>query len=310
MSNNKITPSVSNETNPLRTVVLGLPDSPGANPTLEQTYDAKSYEAVLNNTYPTPADIEREMGGLLAVLQKHNVQVLRPRNIPDCNQIFARDVAFTIDQTLFVSNMIPDRAQEIEAFDVLFDQVNPGQIEHLPAQVRAEGGDVLLYNDILFVGQAPKGEFGHFKTTRTNPQAIDFFREAFPHKTVIPVPLIKHDQDPARSVLHLDCAFQPVGSGKAVLYPQGLADASQHGLFYEIFGRENIFEVTPQEAYYMNTNFVSLSPDTVIIEAGAQRLKNHLEQAWHLTVETVPYAQISKQGGLLRCSTCPIVRAR
>ena len=58
----------------------------------------------------------------------------------------------------------------------------------------------------------------------------------------------------------------------------------------------------------MNTNIFSISPDTVISEQNFVRLNKHLREAWGMTVEEVPYAEISKQGGLLRCSTMPLVR--
>lgn len=301
-------PHVSNETGRLRAVVLGLPQDGGKIPLLEETYDAKSYESVATKTYPTQSAIDLEMSTLLAVLERYRVDVFRPTNIPGVNQIFARDVAFVIEDLLFVSNIIQDRAQELEAFQPIFNQIHPQHVVRMPNKVRVEGGDVVLYNDIVFVGQSPEGAFGLFKTSRTNQYALDLLKDFFPHKDIIPVPLIKHDQDPYRSVLHLDCAFQPVGTDKAILYPSGLVDKNQVGLFYEIFGKDNLFEVSSQEAYHMGTNFVSLSPQVVIIEAGGTRLKEHLEKEWGMTVETVPYKEISKQGGLLRCSTCPIIR--
>lgn len=33
-----------------------------------------------------------------------------------------------------------------------------------------------------------------------------------------------------------------------------------------------------------------------------------METEWGLTVERVPYHEISKMGGLLRCSTLPLIR--
>ena len=41
--------NVRNETSTLKAVVLGQPGSIGKVPTLEETYDAKSYESVLHN---------------------------------------------------------------------------------------------------------------------------------------------------------------------------------------------------------------------------------------------------------------------
>ena len=38
------------------------------------------------------------------------------------------------------------------------------------------------------------------------------------------------------------------------------------------------------------------------------RMNNHLRNEWGITVEEIPYREISKMGGLLRCSTLPLVR--
>lgn len=301
-------PHVTNETNKLRKVVLGLPHSIGSVPTLAETYDAKSYEAVQNNTFPAQSDIIKEMDALLTVLKKYDVEVLRPNPLDNYNQVFARDVAFTIDNTLFVSNLIPDRALETDAFSTIFESIADGHLEHLPEAVHSEGGDVILYDDILFVGTYLRDDYSSYKTARTNQYAIDFFKERFPHKTIVPVELCKHDSDPKRSVLHLDCAFQPISNKRALIYPQGFLNHSDIDLMTEIFGKDNLFEVTQEEAYYMNTNVFSLSPDVVITEEKFTRLNQHLRENWNMTVETVPYAEISKMGGLLRCSTMPLVR--
>ena len=51
---------VVNETARLREVVLGWPESNGPVPTLEETFDSKSYESVKNGVYPTEQAIVRE----------------------------------------------------------------------------------------------------------------------------------------------------------------------------------------------------------------------------------------------------------
>lgn len=306
---NPIHPHVTNETAVLKVVVLGLPNSLGPTPTLEQTYDATSYQSIQQGIYPLEADICTEMDYLHAVLKREGVEVLRPRLLQDYNQIFARDVAFTIDNHLFVSNMIDDRSAEVEAFAPIFEQVEQSSIVHLPEGLHIEGGDVLLYDDYLFIGSCAEGNYERYKTARTNQAAIDFFRAYFPNKKVIALPLIKHDQDPVRSVLHLDCAFQPIAKGKAVVYPEAFVNPEDYALIESIFGSENLFVVTPEEARSLATNFVSLSPDKVLTEERFDRLNAFLSNEWRMTVIPIPYYEVSKQGGLLRCSTCPLLRA-
>ena len=305
----RIIPHVTNETARLRAVVLGLPDSLGPIPTLQETYDAKSYEAVSRGVFPSESDVRHEMQCVLEVLERYDVRTLRPAPLTDYNQVFARDVAFTIDDTVFISNLIPDRERETEAFaSSIFPLIDPAHIETLPEAVHTEGGDVLLYDDILFIGAYFGADYSSFKTARTNRYAIDFFRERFPHKRIVPIELRKHDHDPAQSVLHLDCAFQPVSRGRALIYREGFLHQRDVALVAEICGQDNLFGVTPEEAYYMSTNVVSLSPEALISDRHFTRLNAHLREAWGMTVEEVPYQEISKMGGLLRCSTMPLIR--
>ena len=88
---------VQNETSRLRAVVLGLPQSNGPAPSLAETYDSKSFESVKNGVYPTQEAITAEMGAFEKILRKYDVDVLRPRLVHNCNQIFSRDVGFVID---------------------------------------------------------------------------------------------------------------------------------------------------------------------------------------------------------------------
>ena len=104
---------VKSETGRLREVVLGLPDSNGPVPKLRETFDAKSYESVLKGIYPKQEDITREMNAFEAVLLKYGVKVYRPELVKNCNQIFARDVGFVIDDKIIVSPTIPYTARSI-----------------------------------------------------------------------------------------------------------------------------------------------------------------------------------------------------
>lgn len=303
-----IKPHVCNETDSLHCVVVGLPHSLGTPPTLEETYDARSYRAVEEGNYPIESDIVEEMEQLATTLEREGIEVLRPTLIPDYNQLFARDVAFTIDEELFIANMIPEREKEILAYREVFSRIPDEQIVHLPKEVHAEGGDIMLYNDILFMGVTPDKDFDHYKMARTNEAAIRYFTSHFPQKKVIPLQLKKHDSNPEKGVLHLDCAFQPVGRGKALYYPQGFARQEEVELIESIFGKENLFAITAEEAFNLTTNIFSISPNRIIVENEFHRLRAHLENEWNISTISIPYYEISKQGGLLRCSTCPLIR--
>lgn len=300
--------NVKNETSTLKAVVLGQPGSIGNVPVLQNTYDAKSYESVLNGIYPTEESIYKEMSAFEKILLKYNVQVFRPWTLENCNQVFARDVAFVIDDKIINSNIIPDREDEKEAYEVIYDQIAYNKIFNLPEKAHVEGGDVVLNNDVVFVGICTAENYAQLKSARTNLYAFNFLKEILPSKTFIPLELNKHDTDPRRGVLHLDCAFMPVGDGKALIYKDGFRFEKDYFLLLDMFGRENIFEITQQEMYCMNTNVFSISPSVIVSEQHFTRLNDHLEQQWGITVERVPYSEIAKMGGLLRCSTLPLIR--
>lgn len=299
---------VVNETSTLKAVVLGQPGSLGGVPKLENTYDPKSYESVLKNVYPTEEAVYKEMMSFEKILLKYDVQVFRPWTLENCNQVFARDVAFVIDDKIINSNIIPDREDEKEAYEVIYDQISYNKIYNLPEKAHVEGGDVVLYNDIVFVGLYTADDYPLLKSARTNLYAFNFLKELFPDKTFIPIELIKHDTNPYKSVLHLDCAFMPVGNEKAIVYPGGFKHQKDYYTILDIFGKENIFEITRQEMYAMNSNVFSISPEVVVSEQNFTRLNDFLENSWAINVEKIPYAEISKMGGLLRCSTLPLKR--
>lgn len=299
---------VQSETSRLRAVVLGLPTSPGPTPTLDQTFDSKSYESVLHGVYPTEEDIIHEMDAFEAVLRKYDVDIYRPRPVPGCNQVFSRDVGFVIDDKIIVSNIIPDRQEEIDAYEDIYRQIHYKQIYNLPESVHVEGGDVILYNDIIFLGQYDFPDYSQVKTARTNRLAVDYLKMIFPDRTIIPLNLLKSDTDPYHGILHLDCTFMPVGKDKAIIYKRGFMNPRDADHLVEMFGKENVFEITAEEMYYMNSNIFSISENVVVTEEHFSRLNKHLREKWGMTVETVPYREISKMGGLLRCSTLPLRR--
>jgi N-dimethylarginine dimethylaminohydrolase len=57
----------------------------------------------------------------------------------------------------------------------------------------------------------------------------------------------------------------------------------------------------------MNCNFLSIDTNTVVSEKSFTKLNNWL-QSFDIVVEEINYKEISKQGGLLRCSTLPLIR--
>ena len=300
--------NINNETGRLKSVVLGQPVSMGADPTLEESYDAKSYHTIQQGVYPKEEDIIHEMTEFEKVLKKYDVEVIRPDIIKDYNQVFARDVAFVIEDKMILSNLIPDRADEQEAYSKIFEQVEWRKIINLPDTAHIEGGDVIVWNDFLLIGTCFSEDYRNFKTARTNEYAIEILKEYFPKKRIIDLELKKNDTVPYEGILHLDCTFNPVGKDKCIIYKDGFVDESDYRLILDIFGEENCFHVTKEEMFEMNPNIFSISPEVVVSDVAFTRMNRHLQDVWNIKVEEIPYREISKMGGLLRCSTMPLVR--
>ncbi|MEX0273167.1 MAG: dimethylarginine dimethylaminohydrolase family protein [Flavobacteriaceae bacterium] len=298
---------IKDEVSPLKAVVLGTAESCGPTPLPEEAYDPKSLEHILAGTYPKEKDMIPEMEAFANVFQKHGVQVFRPNVLEDCNQIFSRDIAFVIDDKLIKANILPDREREVDAILHVLDKIDGDKIIVPPEEVHVEGGDVMPWNEYLFVGTYTGEDYPDFITARTNGRAVEFLRKAFPHKKVKSFELRKSNTDPKENALHLDCCFQPLGKGKAILHRNGFLVEEEYQWLVNFFGKEHVFEITKDEMYQMFSNVFSISPEVVVSEQNFHRL-NHWLREQGFTVEEIPYAQIAKQEGLLRCSTLPLVR--
>jgi N-dimethylarginine dimethylaminohydrolase len=304
---NRLNLNVHNETSRLRAVVLGTARSNGPVPELKDAYDPKSREHIIAGTYPKNEDMVVEMEAVAAVFEKYEVQVFRPEQIEDCNQIFTRDIGFVIDNIFVKANILPDREEELEAIQYILDQIASDHVIRPPEEVHVEGGDVMLYNDYIFVGTYRGADYADYIIARTNEEGVEWLRDTFPDKKVISFNLRKDNLDPYNNALHLDCCFQPVGTDKCILYKGGFLQEEEYEFLVDLFGKKNCFEITQEEMYHMNSNVFSIAPDVVISERNFTRLNAWL-RSHNITVEEVPYAEISKQEGLLRCSTLPLIR--
>jgi N-dimethylarginine dimethylaminohydrolase len=299
--------NIKNETSRLRVVVLGSAVNNGPTPMANEAYDPKSLEHILANTYPIEADMVIEMEAFNTVFQKYGVTVLRPDMIENYNQIFTRDIGFVIDDTFIKSNILPDRERELDAIQYVIDQMNPLKVVRPPEEVHIEGGDVMLWGDYVFVGTYKGSDYSSYITARTNWQGVDFLRELFPNKIVKEFDLVKSKIEARDNALHLDCCFQPLGKNKGIIYKNGFREEADYMFLVELFGKENLFHISREEMYHMNSNVFSIDTNVVVSEKNFTRLNNWLRENGFV-VEEIPYSEIAKQEGLLRCSTLPLVR--
>ena len=183
--------NIENEYSRLKTVILGIADDLGVPPKESDAYDPRSLYHIKNNSYPIEDDLLREVDSFHNKLIKHNVDVIRPDNINNCNQIFARDLGFVISNLFFLSNIVPNRHDELKGIDDTLNNLDVGVIK-LPEFMHIEGGDVIVHNDKVFIGTYIEDDYSSLITARTNYSSIDYLKSMITSLSLI------HISEPTR----------------------------------------------------------------------------------------------------------------
>lgn len=279
----------------------------GTLPNIQDLYDPSSKKYLLAGAFPKKLDLQKALTDLEQVFLRYGVTVLRPDGVADCNQIFARDLGFVVDDIFVRANIIPHREKELLGLASLLAQIPISKQLMFPKEVHIEGGDVIVHNKYIYVGFSTSPNYAKLLTARTNKAAVFALRKAFPNKKVKPFELIKSNTVPHKNALHLDCCFQLIGDSFAITCPEGFAKIEDYNWLVTHFGTNNIFEVSPVEMSKMMCNVVSISPTVAVSNKSFTRLNTWLRQRG-ITVEEVDFNEIGKQGGLFRCVTLPLFR--
>ena len=298
--------NIENEYSELKTVILGIADDLGVPPQESDAYDPRSLYHIKNNSYPIEDDLLRELDNFYNKLLKHNVDVIRPSNINNCNQIFARDLGFVISNLFFLSNIVPNRYDELKGIDDTLNNLDVGVIK-LPEFMHIEGGDVIVHNDKVFIGTYIEDDYSSLITARTNYSSIDYLKSMITSKEIIPLELNKSNTDIYKNTLHLDCCFQTISNDKAIICPDGFKNKKDVEYLINYFGQKNTFIATSEETFELTSNVLVISPDVIVTRLKSDRLNSWLENIGVL-VEKVNYSNVSKMSGLFRCSTLPLNR--
>ncbi|OIJ21396.1 hypothetical protein BKP45_01040 [Anaerobacillus alkalidiazotrophicus] len=227
---------------------------------------------------------------------KHFAQVLRDNNIdvillPPAKkfpeQVFTRDIGFTLGHTIFVADMANNirrgeeqilkdwlKGEEVSYYNIIGDQI--------------EGGDVIIDGGMIYVGISD----------RTNEAAIAHLTRLLPSFTIITVPF-------QNKYLHLDCIFNILSPSEALIYP-GVIDKKKEEL---IASRYELIEVTKEEQFTLGTNVLSIGNKKVISLPVNKNVNNELRKRGYEVIE-VDITEIIKSGGSFRCCSMPLVREK
>lgn len=219
-------------------------------------------------------------------LKNHDVDViLLPYHKKYPEQVFTRDIGFTLGQTIFVANMATDvRAGEE---NVLKQWLEDEEISYYNlVEELIEGGDVVIDRDTVYVGLS----------NRTNQKAADQLQRLLTDFHIVTIPFKER-------YLHLDCVFNVVSPDVALIYPKALSQKE-----IDIFAsRYDLIEVSEEEQFQLGTNVLSIGNKRLFSLPVNTNVNNQLRKRGFEVIE-VDITEIIKSGGSFRCCTLPILR--
>ncbi|RDW17154.1 hypothetical protein CWR48_14615 [Oceanobacillus arenosus] len=250
-------------------------------------------EEVINNTqqHYLTNNIDTEIAVLQHVnfintLKANGTEVIQLDATEKLNeQVFTRDIGFTIGSIFFVSSMKeamrkPEKAvlkEWLKTENIPFQSVNNSSIE---------GGDVIVDNRNILVGISD----------RTSRTAITVLQSMLPDYNITPIPLRK-------DILHLDCVFNIISSDTALIYRPSI-DSDMYAQLKQSY---RLIEVTEEEQFKMGPNVLSIGDKKIISLPENKRLNQVLMQAGYQIIE-IEFSEIIKSGGSFRCCTLPLNR--
>lgn len=219
-------------------------------------------------------------------LQKNEIEViLLPYHKKFPEQVFTRDIGFTLGQTIFVAKMAHDvRKGEEEVLIQWLD--DEGFSYYNLAEDKIEGGDVIIDRQTIYVGLS----------NRTRQQAIDHLQSLLNQFEVITIQF-------KEKYLHLDCIFNVVSPDVALIYPPALTKED-----IDLFSsRYDLIEVSEEEQFKLGTNVLGIGNKKIFSLPVNKQVNKQLRNHGFEVIE-VDITEIIKSGGSFRCCTLPVLR--
>lgn len=199
-------------------------------------------------------------------------------------QVFARDIGFIIDGILFISNMTDSvRKSETEVLKSLAKNHN---IKTHVMQNQAEGGDIIVHHNIIFIGQS----------NRTNAAAVDEISSVLKDNK-LNYDLIKVSF--TLSKIHLDCVFNVLDENTCIITG-------------DVFEPENVtrhfskvIQIPDEDSNLLASNVVQLGNKKIL--CSNSNFSNILNTNGYNSV-FIDFSEIMKCNGSLGCCVFPIYR--
>ncbi|GAA0329714.1 dimethylarginine dimethylaminohydrolase family protein [Bacillus carboniphilus] len=228
----------------------------------------------------------RQHQDFVATLKSQGIDVvLLPPDEKFPEQVFTRDIGFTLGQTTFVAEMAHDvrkgeeqslkkwlEDEEISYYNLVGDHI--------------EGGDVIIDRNTIYIGLS----------NRTNIESIQHLQSLISDYEVVAVPFTE-------KYLHLDCVFNIISPNEALFFP-GAFTKKEIDL---LSSRYNLIEVTEKEQFRLGTNILSIG-NKKIISLPVNKLVNMELRNRGFEIIEVDITEIIKSGGSFRCCSMPLLR--
>jgi N-dimethylarginine dimethylaminohydrolase len=230
----------------------------------------------------------RQHQRLVEILREEGVEVELVPPVPGLPyQHATRDVGLVVGETIVVSR-IKEETRQLESQITEPVLQKYGLRVLTPDRGFVEGGDVIVDNGRLWVGVGG----------RTDEWGAEFLHRTFGRDyDVIPLHF-------GARYTHLDTLLGVLNGGHAIVYEPAFEAASLQRI------REaypSIISLTDKEQTNAGANVLCLSPDKIISIAENTTVNKRLVQLG-FEVVTLPYSEIIKSGGSVRCDTLPLER--
>ncbi len=200
-------------------------------------------------------------------------------------QVFTRDIGFTLGDIVFVSSMGSDIRSGEE--NILKSWLDEQHLSYTPfSGYSVEGGDIIIDRDIVYIGISG----------RTSKKALEHISQSLSEYTVQPIPIDK-------SYLHLDCVFNVISPTEALVFSPALREEELNFLSK----RYELIEVSKEEQFTMGTNVLSIGNKKIFSLPCNKQVNEQLRNRGYEVVE-VDISEIIKSGGSFRCCTLPLLR--
>lgn len=216
-------------------------------------------------------------------LKKYGVDVRNLTGAVDrASQVFTRDIGFVIDGILYSGSLAPHRQKEREAFHRELDK---SKIRYTNLFNHIEGGDVIVHNEIVFVGVSG----------RTTAEGVSELQSHLGTKKQV-IPVRFHPR-----YLHLDCIFNVLSKDYCVVYP-GAIDHDFWKCLTRRFSHIGLIPASEQAS--LASNFLSIQPG-LVMAARHNPLTNGILRVWGWKVLEMNVDEFVQNRGGIRCMTQP-----